>query len=118
MDKSQALKISRGLTLTSYFSLLGVLTLNPFIQGAPLVFYVWLAPLMIFIPGVLNGYDRSLLWMCFVVLLYFYVAVDNIAGPSPSVLDVAELLATVVLFSACSFWLRCKQSNRSSSDEG
>jgi len=112
MDNSQVLKTSRAVMLISYFILLGLLTLNPFIQDAPVVFYLWLAPLAIFIPGVLKGHARSLLWMCFVVLLYFYVAVDNIAlrWPAPSSLDLAELATTVLLFSACSVWLRCRQN--------
>ena len=117
MDNNQILHASRALTLVSYFSLLILLLINPLMQGAPFVFYLWLIPLAIFIPGVLYGHSRSLLWLCFVVLLYFYVAVDNVAGPAPSLLDQAELLATIVLFATCCIWLRCKQNYCPSLDQ-
>ena len=83
---------------------------NAWVQGAPLIIYVLsLLPLMIFIPGMLRDNPRTLIWVCFVILMYFAVAVDNLAGPAPQPLDIVELITSLVLFSAAMMFARWRQ---------
>lgn len=109
MTIERVLNVSRRITQMSYFGLLAVLLMNALAQGAPWVFYLWPLPLIIFIPGLLKERTRTLIWLCFVVLLYFYIAVDNLAGPNPTSLDYSELVLSVALFIAAMIWARCKQ---------
>ena len=109
MTTERVLNVTRHLTHASYFGLLAVLIVNTMVQGAPWVFYLWPVPLMIFIPGLLRDSTRTLIWMCFVVLLYFYMAIDNLAGSRAHPLDHAELVLTAILFSSAMIWARCKQ---------
>ena len=109
MTAERVLDVTRKLTHMSYFGLLAVLIANSIVQGAPWIFYLWPIPLMIFIPGLLRDNTRTLIWLCFVVLLYFYMAIDNLAGSRAHLLDHAELVLTVILFTSAMIWARCKQ---------
>lgn len=104
------LRIARTLTHSSYFLMLLALTINAWLQNAPLVIYVIsLLPLMIFIPGMLRSNPRTLIWVCFVILMYFAVAVDNLAGPAPHPMDIVELILTIILFNAAMLFARWRQ---------
>ncbi len=49
------------------------LAVHLWMQSAPAVIYfISLVPLMIFIPGILADRLRTLIWLGFVVMLYFY----------------------------------------------
>ena len=93
----------------SYLALLVLLIVNPYLQGAPWAFYLWSLPLIIFSPGIISGTKLTLIYMCCVTLVYFYIAIDNLAGPAPNPLDHAELVATVTLFVSSLVWVRCQQ---------
>ena len=69
------------------------LAVHLWMQSAPAVIYfISLVPLMIFIPGILADRLRTLIWLGFVVMLYFYNGVQNMAVPEPMTLDIVELL--------------------------
>ena len=90
--------------------MLAAMTANAWIQGAPgIIYFLCLFPLAIFIPGLIVNNTRTLIWICFVILIYFATAIDNLAGPSPQVLDWVELALTVVLFNAAMMYARWKQ---------
>ena len=112
MTTELKLSISRRLTQGSFWLLLAVLAVHLWMQSAPAVIYVIsLVPLMIFIPGILADRLRTLIWLGFVLLLYFYNAVQNMAVPEPQAMDIAELVLTVVLFSASMVYARIRQVN-------
>ena len=44
------------------------------------------------------------------ILMYFAMAIDNLAGPAPKPLDWVELALTVILFNAAMMYARWKQA--------
>ena len=112
MTTELKLSISRTLTQSSFWLLIAVLAIHLWMQSAPAVIYVIsLLPLMIFIPGILADRLRTLIWLGFVVLLYFYNGVQNMAVPEPKLLDIVELTLSVTLFSAAMLYARIRQVN-------
>lgn len=112
MKTDLKLSISLLVTRASYGLLLLVLGSNLCLQDQPsTIYFIVLTPLIIFIPGVVTGNIRSLIWMGFVLLVYFASAVYGISEPQPQVLDIAELVLTVVLFCASMLYVRIKQLN-------
>jgi uncharacterized membrane protein len=86
--------------------LLATLTLNLWFKEAPISIYVIaLTPLSVFIPGILNGNIRTLIWVCFVLLMYFATATYKLSGPQP------ENLGIVLLFIAATINSRLRQKN-------
>ena len=64
-----------------------------------------LIPLMCFLPGLMKGNVHSYVWLCFILLGYFIVAVPNALGCS-TVLNVMEPILIVVLFTAAMMFIR------------
>jgi uncharacterized membrane protein len=65
-----------------------------------------LAPLLMLAPGLLRGAHRAYLWLCFVLMLFFLLAVDRIARGGPATLDVLEIAVQVTLFVAAMMFAR------------
>jgi uncharacterized membrane protein len=106
------LSISRLLTRASYVLLLLTLALHLWLQGAPWIIYVIsLLPLGLFIPGMLADSLRTLIWMGFVILLYFYNGIQNVSVSEPAAFDIAELVLSIVLFCASMMYARIRQVN-------
>ena len=112
MNTALKLSISRFLTRASYVLLLLTLTLHLWLQDAPWIIYVIsLLPLGLFIPGMLNDSLRTLIWMGFVILLYFYNGIQNVSVSEPPALDILELVLSVILFCASMMYARIRQVN-------
>lgn len=112
MTTALKLSISRFLTRASYVLLLVTLTLNLWLQDAPWVIYIGtLLPLGLFISGMLNDNLRTLIWMGFVILLYFYILIPKVSVSEPRALDIVELVLTVILFCASMMYARIRQVN-------
>ena len=111
MTLQSKINIARPLTQLSFYLMLLTLAANAWLQGAPAVIYfLCLFPLMIFIPVLISNNTRTLIWICFVILMYFAMAIDNLAGPAPKHLDWVELALTVILFNAAMMYARWKQA--------
>jgi len=90
-------------------------------RGAPLVF--WLAkllPLLIFVPGMWRDKLRSYIWLSFVSLGYFVLAVERVFAQPGSYLASGSLVAIVVLFIASMLYVRwrARELRELSSREG
>lgn len=110
MSTDLKLSISRLVVRFSYLLLLLVLAGNLWFQDQALVIYlIVLTPLVIFMPGILTGNVRTLIWLGFVLLLYFAAAVYGVSDPQPQALDIAELVLTVILFCAAMYHARIRQ---------
>ena len=96
-----AITLLRGqkLILTLHLTLMATLALNAFLEGAPWVIYLLTQlPLAILLPGVIAGGNRGLIWLGFVLMLYFMMAVNSLAGAAPTRLDWVELALVSALF--------------------
>jgi len=99
-------------TRASFFILLLILTINLWLKGEPLIAYPFtLLPLIVFIPGIIGGGIRTLIWVCFVMLPFFVAAMWKVSGPAPQNLDFIELILVVILFSAATVNARLRQKN-------
>ena len=97
----RAITLQRGhkLVLTLHLTLMATLALNAFLQGAPWIIYLLTQlPLAIMLPGLIGGGNRALIWLGFVLMLYFMMAVNSLAGANANGLDWAELVLVVALF--------------------
>lgn len=62
---------------------------------------VWLiqtAPLLLVMPGLLRRHYRSGIWLCFMVLFHFLVAVDNVVISGKPLFYSAMAALIIVLF--------------------
>lgn len=100
---------------SSYILLLVSLGVAGLVAGTPTVLLVFaLAPLLLFVPGMIRRSHRSFSYLCFVALLYFTVIVTNLFKPDRSWLDAVALAAVMILFVAamlCSRWLQRRPSS-------
>ena len=74
---------------------------DAWLRAAPAV--VWLlklGPLLVLLPWVWRDRLRSVIWVCFVCLLYFVPAVQRVFAEPQSPRALLELLAVTVLFIA------------------
>ena len=109
-----ALKIAGAevATRARFFILLLVLPLNLWVKGEPLIACPFaLLPLIVFIPGIIAGGIRTLIWVCFVMLPFFVAAIWKVSGPEPQTLDFIELILVVILFSAATINARLRQKS-------
>lgn len=112
MTVNDKLKLLNNLVKICYSSLLVVLAANLWQQSQPPVIYlIVLLPIVMFAPGVFMNNMRSLIWMGFVLLLYFASAVFGVTKPEPSMLDIAELTLTIILFCGAMLYTRIRQKN-------
>lgn len=110
MDTNLKLTTSLSITRVCYVLLLLVLSANLWLQSQPsVIYFIVLTPLVIFIPGIISGSVRTLIWMGFVLLVYFASSVYGVSKPQPLTLDIAELILTVILFCASMYHARIRQ---------
>ncbi len=104
------LRIGRQLTWGSLILFLLVLLLNGLLSSTPLSLMIFtFLPLLILLPGLYIERYKTISMLCFVTLLYFIVTVTNLFAPTANLLDVAELVLLVMLFSAAMMFSRWKQ---------
>ena len=104
------LRIGRQLTWGSLILFLLVLLLNGLLSSTPLSLMIFtFLPLLIILPGLYIERYKTISMLCFVTLLYFIVTVTNLFAPTANLLDVAELVLLVILFSAAMMFSRWKQ---------
>jgi len=81
MIRNPRARLTRNSVVAAYSALLLILAVTTF-WPAPVpnaspwpILAVKLLPLLVFAPGVFRGNNRTLIWMSFVVLVYFTLAV-------------------------------------------
>ena len=72
----------------------------------PVVWVITLAPLLVVLPGVLRDRMRGVVWLSFVTLLYFLLAVQRIFAEPQSLRAAVELVAIVLLFVVSMLYVR------------
>ncbi|MCB1843265.1 MAG: DUF2069 domain-containing protein [Halioglobus sp.] len=99
--------IARWMTWLSYSALLLQQALDAYVSGAPWVIWlVKLAPLALFLRGMLADNLRSFIWICFVCLGYFMLLVQRLFAAPDSALAIFGTTAVVVLFVAAMLYVR------------
>ena len=107
----QLASISQRIVLVCYAALLFIFVystlLMPSCNRQPNLFLaiVHLVPMLCFLPGMLRHNVRSYVWLCFLSLGYFVVAVGNAFGCSTFV-NILEPVLLVLMFSAGTLFVR------------
>ena len=111
------LRVCRKLTWGSIMLFVLALLANSFIRSIPLSLTIFtFVPLIILLPGLYKEKYKTISILCFVVLLYFIVAVDNFFSPSSNYVDVLEIIILVIMFSVAMMHSRWKQYSLYQSD--
>ena len=111
---SPRLKISRALSLFSFFALLVLLLVWNLafadLHGARtwVVLCIQLLPLLMLAPGLLLGNARAHAWICFVVNIYFIQGVLAAIDPNRALFGVLETLLSFGLFCSALLYVRWK----------
>lgn len=107
----QLASISQRTVLISYAALLFIFIystlLMPSCDRQPNLFLalLHLVPMLCFLPGMLRHNVRSYVWVCFLSLGYFIVAVGNAFGCT-TFINVLEPVLIVLMFSAGTLYVR------------
>lgn len=110
MNTDTKLSIGRWVVRISYAVMVLVLAANLWqANQPPVIYFIVLTPLLIFIPGLLMDSIRTLIWLGFVLLIYFAASVYGVADSQVQTLDIAELVLSVVLFSSAMIYARLRQ---------
>ena len=102
---------SRRLVLICFAGLPVVFTLSLLLfpgcgrQASVVIWLLHMLPLTLFVAGILRQNVRTHLWLCFILLGYFLLAVQYIFA-CQSVLGALELALIVVLFNAAMLYVR------------
>lgn len=105
-------ELSARLTYASYIAFLGLLTVVTMVlppAGKEPNWAMWLVlvlPLSIFFNGVRRRDKRTLAYLCFAILLYFLIAVDNAFKPVARIFDYLEVALIVVMFTSATVAIR------------
>jgi len=76
-------------------------------QSPPtLVWIVRVAPLLLFLPGMLKDNLRSYIWLCFVCLLYFMTLVLRLFADPANVVAILAMTSLVSLFISAMLYVR------------
>lgn len=108
------LKLSRSLSLISFFALLALLLVWNLgfadLHGARtwVVLSIQLLPLLLLAPGLLLGNARVHAWTCFVVNIYFIQGVLAAIDPARVLFGVLETLISLALFCSALLYVRWK----------
>ncbi|MEP4484074.1 MAG: DUF2069 domain-containing protein [Halioglobus sp.] len=88
--------------------LLCLQTYDGLVRAMPWYFIVGLKvlPLLLFVPAMLKDNMTSFIWLCFVSLMYFIVAVERIFAEPSSPLAILGLVAVVGLFLSAMLYVR------------
>ena len=101
----------RQLVLLCFFGLPVVFTLSLLVvpgcgrQPSIVIWLLHMLPLLLFVLGVIRQNVRTHVWLCFVMLGYFLLAVQNIFV-CQSVLSAIEVALIVVLFISAMMYVR------------
>ncbi|MDT8407778.1 MAG: DUF2069 domain-containing protein [Methylococcales bacterium] len=102
-----------SLTWIGYFGLFFLLMAWPTLLAAPkqlpvaLILLFAPGPLLLVLPGVLNGRRRSIAGAAYLSLFYLiHATVESYANPESRELAIAELIFALLLFSGATYYLK------------
>ncbi len=104
-------RITRYIVLLCYFTLPVVFTLALLIVPTStdtahwVIWWLHMLPLLMFVIGLLKQNVRTYVWLCFVMLGYFLLAVQNVFARQ-TVLAMIEVALIVIMFIAAMLYVR------------
>jgi len=105
-------RLSRYITVVSYFGLLALFVLWHYVlvpvpDANPLTIVLFKSSLLLaFLPTIISGNPRGHAWMCFVLLLYFMLAVLDASIPGTFMVGTLACILIGVLFTSAMMYAR------------
>ena len=123
------LLVSRIILLSSYLGLIIVLLASTLASGgehtkdtsiaAPIVLWLFKClPLLLFIPGLINGSHKTASWLSYVTMIYFVLAILLMFTAGSNIWGILMPLSTLVLFTAAMLYTRWKKAEEKMRIEG
>ena len=111
MTFTQKANLSRILVLIGLLSLIAIYCAIHILSGSHILLKCAISaiPLAIFVPGVAARRYRTGSLLCFVLLMYFMVATDQLFIPGSQLLDSLIMVVVVGLFTTSMFYARWQQ---------
>ena len=98
-----------GFLWLSWIVLCGQQVVNVARFGAPWPMWILsLLPLVLFMPSVARDNLRAVIWLCFVMLFYFVVAVESVFAQPHAVVPAVGLVLVITLFSTAVAYVRLR----------
>ncbi|MBV1915386.1 MAG: DUF2069 domain-containing protein [Pseudomonadales bacterium] len=116
----RAARVCKSISAISYVLLVATLISFSFIGLEPKNPAHWatlaikVLPLMIFIPGLIQGSERSHAWLCFVVLVYFTLGILELFGLTNRLEGMLITLFSTLLFISSTLYIRWNKSEQTS----
>lgn len=104
------------LTLLALFAVQTLWLAPPTALPAAVALAIQTLPLLAFVPGAIKGLPRHMVWLCFVLLLYFIVAVPHLFVPATLLFGIAEVTLISLLFVAAMLFVRWSRQERPPAD--
>ncbi len=99
--------LCRQVTFASLAALMVLQMLASWQQQPPGIVWVFrVAPLLIFVPGMIADKLRSYIWLCFVSLLYFISLVLRLFAEPSNVVAILAMVSIVSLFIGAMLYVR------------
>ena len=108
----RAAQICKIISAISYLLLISTLVSFSFIGSSAdnptwwITLAIKVLPLVIFLPGLIQGSDRTHAWLCFVVLVYFTMGILELFGLTNRLEGMLITLFSTVLFICSMFYIR------------
>ncbi|HRG49783.1 MAG TPA: DUF2069 domain-containing protein [Pseudomonadales bacterium] len=99
------------LTLTLYAALLIALVIDHALVRAQLflpVLLIQTVPLLLILPGLLKQNARSGIWLCFMILFHFLLAIDHAFEKAHTVFYTGMAVLVLALFTTALLFVRWK----------
>jgi len=106
-ELSRRARVAFVLLEIGFIGLLTIQLIYIVVRGEPWILWVGrLLPLLIFSPGLFRRAPRSIIWLCFVSLMYFIGGVENLFAMPQSILAWAGMVCVVSVFVAGMLYVR------------
>lgn len=107
MERGKRTSVTRALALATFAVFVLAQALDSLLRDAPaVIWFLRLAPLLVFIPGLMQDRPRTYIWLCFVILMYFITVVERLFREPSDALAWVAMVSVVVLFNAAMMYSR------------
>jgi len=114
MSKPEQSRLANYFTWTAY-SLL-ILSLAAFWQASPgnssISLGVLVIPLLLFIPGMIRKHNKSYIWLCFALMVYFCKGVSDLFVSEHTALAAAVTITTIMTFMGAFYFVRWQYGDK------
>lgn len=112
VDWQRRAHVVRVLVASSYAGLLLLIAAGTLVwpggdrNPSPTIWILQSLPLLVVLPGVIRAGVVAHAWLSFIAMLYFAMAVSNLAVPPLRIIDVLKLIFSIEIFVGAMLYVR------------